>query len=167
MQYVKIQYRRDRVHLRNGHLKSGRLGGEGSEGSQTRAYGVGWHFWRWRHKCSYLSMKNRSWEVNTQTENGKQKVWHLKRLSRQELTWQQVFYYVNAGISEMQVKELAFLSLNEEMEIHRSKPWWRENNQRDTVSNKPDAVRREENISTKISKNQNSRPRWNRTPLGH
>lgn len=53
----------------------------------------------------------------------------------------------------MQVMELAFLSLKEEMERHKSKTWWRENNQRDNVSNKPDAARREENRSTRTSVN--------------
>lgn len=56
-------------------------------------------------------------------------------------------------ISEVQAKEMDFLSLNEETVMHGSKTWWRGNNQRETVSNTPYFGRKEENTSTRIFMN--------------
>ena len=68
--------------------------------------------------------------------------------------------------SETRMVELAFLSLNEEMDIHVSKTWWKENNQRETISDEPYAGKREQNMSSRNSMNRNSKPRRNNTALG-
>lgn len=55
--------------------------------------------------------------------------------------------------SETKTVELAFLSLNKEMDILVSKTWWKENNQRDTISDELYGGKREQNVSSKISTN--------------
>lgn len=55
--------------------------------------------------------------------------------------------------SETKTVELDFLSRNEEMDTHGSKTWWKENNQRDTISDELYGGKRGQNVSSKISMN--------------